>query len=78
MPQNWKTYKLSDFIDINPKLKLHKNEEYSFVEMKDLDPNNRTVLPSDYKVLKGGAKFSNGDIYLRELHLVWKMVKFAK
>ena len=61
MPQNWKTYKLSDFIDINPKLKLNRNEEHSFVEMKDLDPKNRTVLPSDYKALKGGAKFSNGD-----------------
>jgi len=61
MPQNWKTYKVSDFIDINPKMKLFKGQEYSFVEMKDLDSNNRAVLPSVKKELKGGSKFQNGD-----------------
>lgn len=61
MPNNWKTYKLFDFIDINPRMSFNSNKEYSFVEMKDLDPNSRKVLPSDYKKLKGGAKFKNGD-----------------
>ncbi|MCL5246532.1 restriction endonuclease subunit S [Cellulophaga sp. 20_2_10] len=42
-------------------MKFNSKEEYSFVEMKDLDPNNRTVLPSNIKKLKGGAKFQNGD-----------------
>ncbi len=61
MPNNWKTYKLSDFIDINPLVKLKANESYSFVEMKDLDANNRTVLPSNFKSLNGGARFQNND-----------------
>ncbi len=61
MPNNWKTYKVSDFIDINPKVPLKKGLEYSFVEMKNLDSNNKYVLPSDYKELKGGARFNNGD-----------------
>lgn len=61
MPNNWKTYKLSDFIDINPLVKLKANQSYSFVEMKDLDANLKTVRPSDFKTLKGGAKFQNND-----------------
>jgi type I restriction enzyme S subunit len=61
MPKNWKTYKLSDFIDINPLVKLKANQSYSFVEMKDLDANLKTVKPSDFKTLKGGAKFQNND-----------------
>lgn len=61
MPNNLKTYKISDFIDINPLVKLKANESYSFVEMKDLDSNNRTVLPSNFKTLNGGARFQNDD-----------------
>lgn len=61
MPNNRKTYKLSDFIDINPLVKLKANQSYSFVEMKDLDANLKTVRPSDFKTLKGGAKFQNND-----------------
>jgi hypothetical protein len=31
----WKTYKLGDFVDINPRISLKQGNEYSFVEMKD-------------------------------------------
>ncbi len=61
MLENWKTYTVSDFIDINPKIPLKKGEKYSFVEMKDLDPNNKYVSPTVSKELKGGARFQNGD-----------------
>ncbi|CAM1350892.1 restriction endonuclease subunit S [Tenacibaculum ascidiaceicola] len=61
MPNNWNTYNLFDFIDINPRMKFNSSEEYPFVEMKDLNPNSRKVLPSATKKLKGGAKFQNGD-----------------
>lgn len=61
MPQNWKTYKISDFIEINPKVSLKKGIEYSFVEMKDLDANNKYALPSVRKELNGGARFQNQD-----------------
>jgi len=57
----WKTYKLGDFAEINPRISLKQGDEYSFVEMKDLDSNFKYVSPSVKKELKGGAKFQNGD-----------------
>jgi type I restriction enzyme S subunit len=59
--QTWKTYKISDFIEMNPRLQLKAGQLYSFVEMKDLDSNNKYVLPSIKKELKGGSRFQNGD-----------------
>ena len=61
MVEGWKTYRVSDFIDINPKVPLKKGNEYSFVEMKDLTANSKYVLPSVVKALKGGARFRNQD-----------------
>jgi type I restriction enzyme S subunit len=57
----WKTYKLGDLIEINPKISLKQGQEYSFVEMKDLDATFKYVSPSTKKELKGGSKFQNGD-----------------
>lgn len=57
----WKTYRLGDFAEINPKISLKQGEEYSFVEMKDLDATFKYVSPSTKKELKGGSKFQNGD-----------------
>ncbi|HCZ36715.1 MAG TPA: hypothetical protein DHV26_12405 [Cytophagales bacterium] len=61
MPKNWKTYKLSDFADINPKVSLKQGNEYSFVEMKDLNPSQKFVTTSIERELKGGSKFKDGD-----------------
>ena len=57
----WKTYKLGEIADINPRISLKQGNEYSFVEMKDLDATFKYVSPSTKKELKGGAKFQNGD-----------------
>ncbi|OJV36925.1 MAG: hypothetical protein BGO29_01960 [Bacteroidales bacterium 36-12] len=57
----WKTYKLGEVAEINPKISLKQGNEYSFVEMKDLDTSLRYVSPSVKKELKGGSKFQNGD-----------------
>jgi type I restriction enzyme S subunit len=57
----WKTYTLGDFAEINPRINLKQGNEYSFVEMKDLDATFKYVSPSTKKELKGGAKFQNGD-----------------
>jgi len=57
----WKTYKLGDFAEINPRISLKQGNEYSFVEMRDLDASLKYVSPSVKKELKGGAKFQNGD-----------------
>jgi len=57
----WKTYKLGDFVEINPRVPLKQGNEYSFVEMKDLDATFKYVSPSVRRELKGGSKFQNGD-----------------
>jgi type I restriction enzyme S subunit len=61
VPKYWKTYSLGDFAEINPKISLKQGQEYSFVEMKDLDATFKYVSPSTKKELKGGSKFQNGD-----------------
>jgi type I restriction enzyme S subunit len=57
----WKDYKLSDFIEINPKVTLKSGSKYSFVEMKDLSESQKFVLPSQLKDISGGARFQNFD-----------------
>jgi type I restriction enzyme, S subunit len=59
---DWKTYKLREFTDINPRVYLKQGNEYSFVEMKDLNATFKCVSPSAKRELKGGSKFQNGDI----------------
>ena len=57
----WKEYKFSDFVDINPSVKIHKDVPISFVEMKDLDTSLRYCESSQTKSLTGGSRFVNGD-----------------
>jgi type I restriction enzyme S subunit len=57
----WKEYKLSEFLLINPKVKLPSNQQISFVEMKDLEDGKRYCKPSSMRKLGGGAKFENND-----------------
>lgn len=61
MKNNWKEYRFSDFVNINPSVSLKANEEYSFVEMKDLEDGNKYCFPKIKKIKGGGAKFQNGD-----------------
>ncbi len=57
----WKKYKLSEFIEINPKVTLKSGIQHSFVEMKDLNESQKYVFPSQFKDIKGGARFQNSD-----------------
>lgn len=57
----WKEYKFSDFVNINPSVKLLKGERYSFVEMKDLADGQRHCFPTVGRALSGGARFNEGD-----------------
>jgi type I restriction enzyme S subunit len=61
MENNWKKYKFSDFVEINPTIRFSKDELYSFVEMKDLNENNKFTLPSTEKSVTGGARFEEND-----------------
>lgn len=54
--------KLSDFIEINPKVRLEKGKEYQFVDMGSVEPGNRYVKAKIDKIfMGGGAKFQSGD-----------------
>lgn len=59
--RNWREYKFSEFVNINPFVSLKANEEYSFVEMKDLEDGNKYCFPKIKKIKGGGSKFQNGD-----------------
>jgi type I restriction enzyme S subunit len=53
---------LSDFCEINPKVKLVKGNKYLHVKMEQVIPGSRYVRPLNYIEYKGGgAKFQNGD-----------------
>jgi type I restriction enzyme, S subunit len=57
----WKEYKFSEFVQINPVVKIPKDELVSFVEMKDLTEGKRYCFPSQIRILAGGSRFINGD-----------------
>jgi len=57
----WREYRFSDFVDINPTVKLPSNEFISFVEMKDLDSGKRFCHPSSERINGSGAKFEEDD-----------------
>lgn len=57
----WREYRFSDFVNINPPVSLKANEEYSFVEMKDLEDGNKYCFPKTKRIKGGGSKFQNGD-----------------
>ena len=59
--EDWKEYKFSDFVTINPTIKLPSNEPISFVEMKDLDSGKRFCYPSSERINGSGAKFEEYD-----------------
>ncbi len=54
--------KFSEVFDINPKLKLNKNQKIDFVEMKNIESGKRGVVSEYKKEFKGsGSKFERGD-----------------
>ncbi len=58
---NWKEYKFSDFVSINPTISLKGGNSFSFIEMKDLSEGKRYVHPSMDRKLTGGARFREGN-----------------
>jgi type I restriction enzyme S subunit len=53
----------SEFVEINPKVKLTKNNAYSFIGMELLQPGFRYVTSKEAKSFNGGGtKFKSGDV----------------
>jgi type I restriction enzyme S subunit len=59
--REWRRYKFSDFVKINPTISLKGGGTFSFIEMKDLSEGKRYVLPSNEKEITGGARFKEGN-----------------
>ena len=59
--KGWQEYYLTEFMEFNPKVDVQKNQEYSFVEMPDLEPGRKLVYPSGKRKPNGLTKFQNGD-----------------
>lgn len=57
----WQEYRFSDFALINPTITLKGNEEYSFVEMKDLKDGSKICSPSVKRKTSSGARFQERD-----------------
>jgi len=56
------TMRLSDFVEINPKVSLLKGYEYTFVGMEIVKPGYRFVSSHNKRFYQGGgAKFRSGD-----------------
>ena len=54
--------KFSQVFEINPKLKLNKNQKIDFVEMKNIESGKRSVVSKYKKEFMGsGSKFERGD-----------------
>jgi len=59
--REWKEYIFSDFVNINPSVKLKKSRKYSFVEMKNLNEKNKYCFASIEREYSSGSKFQDGD-----------------
>ncbi|MBV9988932.1 MAG: restriction endonuclease subunit S [Chitinophagaceae bacterium] len=57
----WVQYRFSDFVEINPKVRLVSGSEYPFIEMKDLDSETRYCHAKTTRVASSGARFESGD-----------------
>ena len=57
----WREWKFSDFVEINPTVSMKGTELYSFVEMKDLEDGNKFCFPSAERNPSSGARFNEGD-----------------
>ena len=57
----WKKYKFSQFVDINPKVTFENKSQLPFVEMKDLESANKFCTFSKRRQLSGGSRFENED-----------------
>lgn len=63
IPIGWKPYELGKAVNFNPQIKLQRGEQYSFIEMDDVNPDDKYVKPKEKKVYDSSScsKFKNGD-----------------
>ena len=65
--EEWKKYKLSDFIDFNPTVSLKKGTVARKITMDKLVPHSRDIYDWVFEPYSGGAKFQNGDTIMARI-----------
>ena len=65
--EEWKKYRLEDFIDFNPTISLKKGTVARKITMDQLIPHSRDIYSWGYEAYSGGAKFQNGDTIMARI-----------
>lgn len=65
--EDWKEYRLKDFMDFNPKIVLKKNTLAKKITMDLLTPHSRDIDKWVIEPYSGGAKFQNGDTIMARI-----------
>ena len=65
--EEWKIYKLVDFIEFNPTISLKKGTMARKITMDQLTPHSRDIYSWGYEPYSGGAKFQNGDTIMARI-----------
>ena len=65
--EEWKSYKLDDFIEFNPTIFLKKGTMARKITMDQLTPHSRDIYSWGYEPYSGGAKFQNGDTIMARI-----------
>ena len=65
--EEWKEYRLSDFMEFNPTVRLSKNTLAKKVTMDQLVPRCRDIYNWSFEPYSGGAKFQNGDTIMARI-----------
>ena len=65
--EEWRKYKLKDFIEFNPKEKVPQGKLCRKISMDQITPFTRFVESNIYEVYKGGAKFRNYDTIMARI-----------
>ena len=65
--EEWKEYKLGDFMEFSPKVSLKKDTVARKITMDQLVPHSRDIYSWTYEPYSGGAKFQNGDTIMARI-----------
>ena len=65
--EEWKEYRLKDFMDFRPKIVLKKNTLAKKITMDLLTPHSRDIDKWVVEAYSGGAKFQNGDTIMARI-----------
>lgn len=65
--EEWKEYRLGDFMEFNSKISLKKDTVARKITMDQLVPHSRDIYSWTYEPYSGGAKFQNGDTIMARI-----------